>query len=485
MSTTAKKPFQRLPINVLPVNYDVKLTPDLSKFSFDGSVNIDVHVQASTKSIVVNAAELEILNCKFSVQGGSDVPAKVTLQEEQETATFEFDNELPVGKGNLEIAYKGTLNDKMKGFYRTRYTTPWGEERFAAATQFEATDARRALPCWDEPEHKATFDVTLVVPYDRVALSNMNAIKDDRISQTLRQVTFARSPKMSTYLLAFVVGEFDYVEDRDSNGVLIRVYTPQGKSEQGKFALEVAKKTLPFYHKYFNVDYPLPKMDLITIPDFAAGAMENWGLVTYRERYLLVDPSNTSIASKQLVALVVGHELAHQWFGNLVTMKWWTHLWLNEGFATFVEYLCVDHCLGEKFDIWTQFNSQTYSPALKNDALANSHPIEVEVGHPNEVEEIFDMISYSKGASIIRMLHDWIGDENFRKGMNQYLTKFQYSNAETGDLWASLGMASGQPVADIMGTWTEKMGYPVLTVSRKQVSQSDSMLSAILYHALV
>ncbi|OWF36627.1 Puromycin-sensitive aminopeptidase [Mizuhopecten yessoensis] len=380
---------------------------------------------------------------------------------------------LQPGNGTLSVSFDGELNDKMKGFYRSKYTSPDGEERIGAVTQFEATDARRAFPCWDEPAVKATFDVTLVVPNDRVALSNMPVKSESPLGGDTKWkvMTYERTPVMPTYLLAFVVGEYDFVEARDADGVLIRVYTPVGKKEQGQFALDVAVKTLPFYNKYFKIAYPLPKMDLIAIADFAAGAMENWGLVTYRETALLIDPTTSSAKTCQWVALVVGHELAHQWFGNLVTMEWWTHLWLNEGFASWIEYLCVDHCFPE-FDIWTQFVNQDLGRALELDALHNSHPIEVAVGHPDEVDEIFDAISYSKGASVIRMLHDYIGDEDFRKGMNQYLTKFQYSNAFTEDLWDALGKASGKPVKDIMSTWTQQMGFPVIKVEEKQEGNS-------------
>ncbi|KAG7156965.1 Puromycin-sensitive aminopeptidase-like 1, partial [Homarus americanus] len=318
-----------------------------------------------------------------------------------------------------------------------------GEERYSAVTQFEATDARRCFPCWDEPALKATFDITLVVPCDRVPLSNMPEISRTPYESdpNLHVVKFATTPLMSTYLVAVVVGEYDYVEDTSSDGIKVRVYTPMGKQEQGKFALEVATKVLPYYKEYFNIAYPLPKMDLIAIADFSVGAMENWGLVTYRETCLLVDPHNTSASQRQWIALVVGHELAHQWFGNLVTMEWWTHLWLNEGYATFVEFLCVDHLFPE-YDIWTQFVTNTYIRALELDCLKNSHPIEVPVGHPSEVDEIFDDISYSKGASVIRMLHSYLGDEDFRAGMKKYLTRHQYGNTYTEDLWTALSEAS-------------------------------------------
>jgi puromycin-sensitive aminopeptidase len=461
-----KKPFSRLAKDVVPSNYSLRLKPDIKAFTFEGTEDITIQTLKATKSLVLNSSDIKVHSVTFKGDGQEFASGiEVSYSEADETVTFAFPEELQVGAGKLSVKFSGQLNDKMKGFYRSKYFSPSGEERHGAVTQFEPTFARQAFPCWDEPAIKATFDVTLVVPADRVALSNM-PVKKEAACETdaaLKVVEFDRTPIMSSYLLAFVVGEYDYVEGKDSDGVLVRVYTPVGKKEQGKFALEVAIKTLPFYNKYFNIAYPLPKMDLIAIADFAAGAMENWGLVTYRETALLVDPENSSASSKQTVALVVGHEIAHQWFGNLVTMEWWTHLWLNEGFASWIEYLCVDHCFPE-YDIWTQFATGDFTRALELDALQNSHPIEVEVGHPSEVDEIFDAISYSKGASVIRMLHDYIGDEDFRKGMHAYLTRHAYKNTFTEDLWAALGEASGKPIAQIMSTWTKQMGFPVLKV---------------------
>ncbi|XP_069607811.1 puromycin-sensitive aminopeptidase [Ranitomeya imitator] len=466
--------FERLPSDVRPVNYGLCLKPDLIDFTFEGKLEAAVEVKNATNQIVMNCADIDIITASYAPEGDEEIHATgFNYQNEDEKVTLSFPSTLQKGTGMLKIDFVGELNDKMKGFYRSKYSTASGEVRYAAVTQFEATDARRAFPCWDEPAIKATFDVILIVPKDRVALSNMNLIErkpypDD---ENLVEVKFARTPVMSTYLVAFVVGEYDFVETRSADGVLVRVYTPVGKAEQGKFALEVAAKTLPFYKDYFNVPYPLPKIDLIAIADFAAGAMENWGLVTYRETALLIDPKNSCSSSRQWVALVVGHELAHQWFGNLVTMEWWTHLWLNEGFASWIEYLCVDHCFPE-YDIWTQFVSADYTRAQELDALDNSHPIEVDVGHPSEVDEIFDAISYSKGASVIRMLHDYIGDEDFRKGMNQYLTKFQEKNAATEDLWESLEQASGKPIADVMSSWTKQMGFPLIYVESEQKDET-------------
>ncbi|XP_028674237.1 puromycin-sensitive aminopeptidase [Erpetoichthys calabaricus] len=465
-----KRPFERLPSDVRPVNYGLSLKPDLIDFTFEGKLEAIVEVTQPTNQIVMNCADIDIITATFAPEGAEEINATgFNYQNEDEKVTLSFPSVLQKGSGTLKIDYVGELNDKMKGFYRSKYTLPSGEIRYAAVTQFEATDARRAFPCWDEPAIKATFDIVLIVPKDRVALSNMNVIdrKPYVEDDSLVEVKFARTPIMSTYLVAFVVGEYDFVEGKSSDGVLVRVYTPVGKAEQGKFALEVATKTLPFYKVYFNVPYPLPKIDLIAIADFAAGAMENWGLVTYRETALLIDPKNSCSSSRQWVALVVGHELAHQWFGNLVTMEWWTHLWLNEGFASWIEYLCVDHCFPE-YDIWTQFVSADYTRALDLDALDNSHPIEVSVGHPSEVDEIFDAISYSKGASVIRMLHDYIGDEDFRKGMNTYLLKFQHRNASTEDLWDCLEQSSGKPIAAVMSTWTRQMGFPIIFVEQEQ-----------------
>lgn len=372
-----------------------------------------MQIVSSTDKIVLNALDIAFNSVVLGKSDGKQITAKETnVSVENETAELVFPEALSAGDYKLHLKFTGEINDKMKGMYRSKYISESGEERYVAVTQFEATDARRCFPCWDEPAIKATFDISLIVPPNLVALSNM-PVKSTKEVASLSQVDFERTPVMSTYLVAVVVGEYDYVEDRSSDGVLVRVYTPKGKKEQGLFALEVASKVLPYYKDYFNIAYPLPKIDLIAIADFSAGAMENWGLVTYRETCLLVDPENTSAARKQFIALVVGHELAHQWFGNLVTMEWWTHLWLNEGYASFVEFLCVNH-LFPQYDIWTQFVTDMYIRALELDCLKSSHPIEVPVGHPSEIDEIFDDISYDKGASVIRMLHHYIGDDDFR-----------------------------------------------------------------------
>jgi len=369
-----------------------------------------------------------------------------------------FDRELPFGEGVLTMDFTGTLNDQMRGFYRSKYVYN-GESRNMAVTQFEAADARRCFPCWDDPAFKAKFKLTLEVPSDLVALSNMPVAKET-VSGLTKTVYYEESPLMSTYLVAIVVGIFDYIESSTSEGTKVRVYTQVGKTNQGKFALDVAVKSLDLYKDYFATPYPLPKLDMIAIPDFSAGAMENYGLVTYRDTALLYDELLSSASNKQQVAITVAHELAHQWFGNLVTMEWWTHLWLNEGFASWVSYLAVESLFPE-WNNWTQFLDETTS-GLRLDALAESHPIEVEVNHASEIDAIFDSISYDKGASVIRMLQSYLGAECFQKALASYIKKYAYSNAKTEDLWAVLEEESGEPVKDLMTTWTKQQGYPVI-----------------------
>ncbi|XP_020088799.1 aminopeptidase M1-like [Ananas comosus] len=454
----------RLPKFAAPKRYDLFLKPDLASCTFSGSVRIALDVVGHTRFLVLNAADLAVKEGSVWFRSSSSSeeirPVEIVAVEGDEILIIRFDRLLPRGEGVLGIGFQGTLNDKMKGFYRSTYEYK-GEKKNMAVTQFEPVDARRCFPCWDEPVCKATFKITLEVPSELVALSNMPVV-DEKLDGPNRIVSFEESPIMSTYLVAIVVGLFDYVEASTSDGTKVRVYCQVGKSSQGKFALDVAVKTLDLYKKYFAVPYPLPKLDMVAIPDFAAGAMENYGLVTYRETALLFDDRHSAASNKQRVAIVVAHELAHQWFGNLVTMEWWTHLWLNEGFATWVSYLAADSLFPE-WNVWTQFLDET-TTGLRLDALTESHPIEVDINHASEIEEIFDAISYKKGASVIRMLQSYLGAECFQKALASYIKKFAYSNAKTEDLWAVLEKESGEPVKKLMHSWTKQKGYPVLSV---------------------
>ncbi|RKP07532.1 peptidase family M1-domain-containing protein [Thamnocephalis sphaerospora] len=467
---------QILPTNVRPRHYALALTPDLDTFTFSGQVTIDIGVLEQTSTFVLNALELDVHSAKFySTTGKTEqtyIASNVDLDTAKQTLTLTFPVPVPAGAtGQLVIAFTGTINDQMCGFYRSSYTGSDGTKRYMGATQFAATDARRAFPCWDEPAIKATFDVALNVPRHMTTLSNMNVVSESEVKgeSARKLVTFATTPAMSTYLLAFVVGELDYVEASSSgakNGtpILCRVYTPPGQSEEGEFALDIATRTLEYFAGIFGQPYPLPKMDLIALPDFSMGAMENWGLVTFRTTALLWDKTSSSVNAKLRVAGVVAHELAHQWFGNLVTMAWWSDLWLNEGFATWVGWLAVDHLFPE-WTIWNQFVADTVYSGLALDALRSSHPIEVRVDDATEIMQIFDAISYSKGGSVLRMLSDYLGIDVFLAGIRRYLKRHSYANASTDDLWHALSEESGLDVSTFMAAWTRQIGYPVLTVT--------------------
>ena len=460
-----------LPANVRPSRYDLTLAPDLNDFTFRGAETVEIEVLAPTAEIVLNAAELAVESCRVALPDGSTVsPAETSFSEEEETATFRFDAKLPAGPATLHLEFAGELNDKLRGFYRSRYTDDSGRERFMATTQFEATDARRAFLCWDEPAMKARFRLTLLAPAGLAAVSNMPIVSQKEETPGTSRIEFAETPPMSTYLLAFVVGDLRSIEERAPGGTLIRVWAPAGKEEQGRFALEVAVKLLGYFNDYFGVPYPLEKLDHLAIPDFAAGAMENWGAITYRENALLVDPEQSSAITRQRVATIVAHEMAHMWFGDLVTMAWWNDLWLNESFASWMGDRAVDHLYPE-WDMWTQFVSSDTNHALSLDGLRSSHPIEQEVENPAQIGELFDAISYSKGGSVLRMLEQFLGPDAFRDGLRRYITKHQYGNARTADLWDALSEASGQPVGPMMDSWVSQTGYPVIDV-RSTRSQS-------------
>lgn len=454
----------RLSKDVIPKEYKIELKPDLENFTFSGKETITLEILKKTKTLTLHSKEIDVETAHMSDMWENKVFAeKISYDKKTEIVTFSFPKIIEKGKVELTIIFQGILNDKMRGFYRSKYFVK-GKESIMATTQFEATDARRAFPCFDEPAHKAVFHVSLIIPKNKTAISNTLPVSVLEHEAEYKIVKFMPTPKMSTYLLAFIVGDFENIERKTRRGTLVRVFTTPGKIHQAKFALDCAVKTIQFYEKYFDIPYPLPVLDMIAIPDFASGAMENWGAVTYRESAILVDEENSSMGNKQWVALVIAHELAHQWFGNLVTMEWWTHLWLNEGFASYIEYLAVDKMF-PKWDIWTQFMTSDLNVALRLDSLASTHPIEVEVHNPDEIGEIFDEVSYSKGASVIRMLADYLGEKDFRDGLRYYLKKHSYKNTETIHLWQAFEKISKKNVSKMMHHWTSKPGYPVVRIN--------------------
>ena len=468
----AKSNAVSLPADVRPVEYRLTLEPDLSTFTFKGTETVAVEVLSPTSRLVLNCIEIAVQSCRITREGGFDLAAAdIEYDASEETVTFTFESELEPGPADLHLEFTGELNDKLRGFYRSQYKGVDGEERYLATTQLEATDARRAFPCWDEPALKAVFDVTLVVPSDLTAISNMPVASETEARPGVRAVRYDKTPIVSTYLLAFIVGDLDSIEHRDAGGTLHRVWTTRGKVEQGRFALETSVRLLEYLNDYFGIPYPLPKLDHIAIPDFAAGAMENWGAVTYRETALLVDPDNSSAGTRERVASVVAHEMAHMWFGDLVTMAWWNDLWLNESFASWMGNKAVDHLYPE-WDMWTQFVTDDTNRGLSLDGLKSSHPVEQEVSSAAEIGQLFDEISYSKGGAILRMLEQYLGDEPFRAGLNLYLTRNEYGNARTTDLWEALGEASGEPVSEMMHTWVNQTGHPVLEVEVRRTEGS-------------
>ena len=451
----------RLPPNVTPNRYDLRLTPDLRAFTFAGEERVAVQVHQATTEVVLNALELEI-DSVVAERAGKALTGRVEFEAAHERAHFHFDEALALGAWTLVIKFRGVLNDKLHGFYRSQYTDAAGKTFTIATTQFEATDARRALPCWDEPALKAVFKVTLIVDENQTALSNAGIESERSIGAGKKEVVFKDTIRMSTYLLAFIVGEFEATSPSDA-GTPLRVVHVPGKSNLASYAQAIGAFSLKFFANYYGIEYPGDKLDLIAIPDFAAGAMENLGAITFRETALLADEKTASRAELERIADVVSHENAHMWFGDLVTMKWWNGIWLNEAFATFMEMLAVDAWKPE----WRRWDSFGVSraAAMAIDALKNTRSIEYTVLSPEDCRSMFDILTYEKGASVLRMLEQYLGAEQFRKGIALYLKKHEYANAETSDLWDGLEEASGEPVRSMMDTWIFQHGFPIVSVT--------------------
>jgi puromycin-sensitive aminopeptidase len=455
----------RLPRSVTPSHYELAIAPDLRTCRFEGTTAITLTVHEPVREVVLNALELELHSAVLTDSSGRQQEAVVTLDEDLERATLAFATPLATGEATLTITSTGTINDRLRGFYRSTYTDADGVERVIATTQFESTDARRAFPCWDEPEHKATFRVSLLVPDGLLGLSNTSVI-DERPTEGGTWVEFDTTMKMSTYLVAFIVGPLVTTEPVDVDGVPLRVACVPGREHLTAFAIDVGVHAVRFLSEYFAIPYPSDKLDLVALPDFAFGAMENLGCVTFRETSLLIDPEHASRVELERVADVVAHEIAHMWFGDLVTMKWWNGIWLNEAFATFMELATV-HAYRPGWERWVSFSTER-GMAMVTDGLASTRPIEYEVVSPDDAEGMFDVLTYQKGGAVLRMLETYLGAAHFREGIRLYLDRHRYGNTETTDLWDAIEEASGEPVRAIMDSWIFQGGHPVVSVSSSE-----------------
>jgi puromycin-sensitive aminopeptidase len=468
-SLTATDPIgadpYRLPRTAVPTRYELVIEPDLAAFTFGGSCTTTIDVIESTDTLVLNAIELDISAASVvGADGASVAVSEIELDEADERATLRLAAPIAPGRWILTTTFTGILNDKLHGFYRSTFIDTDGVEQVIATTQFEATDARRAFPCWDEPDFKAVFAITLVVDADLTAVSNAAELSRTPLTDGTDkvEVRFADTMVMSTYLVAFVVGPLDITDPVDVDGTPLRIVFPRGKGHLTDFALEVGAFCLRFFSDYFGVAYPGDKVDLVAVPDFAFGAMENLGCITFREALVLVDPAEVTQPELQRVTDVIAHELAHMWFGDLVTMKWWNGIWLNEAFATFMEMLATD-AFRPEWDRWSDFGlSRTM--AFDTDALDTTRAIEFDVVSPTEAEGMFDVLTYEKGAAVVRMLEQYLGANPFRQGIRHYIQTHAYGNTETTDLWDAIESVTDEPVRAIMDSWIFQGGYPLVTV---------------------
>jgi len=448
----------RLIQTFVPEHYQLSVTLDRLGRSFAGTVTINGASTTNAKNVLLHAKDLVIQSATFDGK-----QADFSLADDELTITHP---DIVEGEHIVVVAFSGAITDGMHGLYPCYYEHD-GVKKELLATQFESHHAREAFPCIDEPEAKATFDVTLTTEQGVVVLGNM-PVKNQRTENELLVTEFDTSPRMSSYLLAWVVGELQKKSAITKSGVEVNIYaTPAQSADSLDFALDIATRGIEFFDEYFDVPYPLPKSDHVALPDFSSGAMENWGLVTYREIALLTDPKTGSLMTRQHAALTITHELSHQWFGNLVTMKWWNDLWLNESFANLMEYICVD-ALQPDWKIWLDQATYEVLQALRRDSLDGVQAIQTEVNHPDEITTIFDpSIVYAKGGRLLRMLQTYIGDEALQTGLKLYFKKYAYQNTEANDLWACMSDASGQDIGLLMNSWISQSGYPVLNVSQE------------------
>lgn len=454
----------RLDRTVLPERYDITLSPNIAQRDFVGSVTINITVIEPTRRIELNAKELTIRGTWIvGADGVRNDAASTTFDEVRERVVFVFERPIAAGDAKMHIEFSGILNDKLRGFYASTYTAADGSQKVIATSQLQSTDARRVFPCWDEPDFKAVFGITLIVDDGLLAVSNMSEVGRTVTATGRNVVRFADTPRMSTYLVAFVVGELVATDPVDVDGIPVRIISRPGQEKLTAFGIEAAAFALRYFQDWYGIAYPGTKLDLIATPDFAFGAMENLGAVTFRETLLLADPETATRQDLENIAAVVAHEVAHMWFGDLVTMSWWNGIWLNEAFATFAETSCTA-AFRPEWEKWTTFSIEREA-AASVDGLHNTRPIEFEVVSPSDAEGMFDVLTYEKGASVIRQLEQFLGETEFRDGVRHYLEKHRFQNTETTDLFDALEHVTGQPVRTLMDSWIFQGGYPIINVS--------------------
>jgi aminopeptidase N len=473
-----EKPFNfnetpgKLPKEVIPTEYAIRIVPNLDNFAFAGSETVKLNVRSPVHQLVLNGVELKI---EAASVDGQELPAPaIKTDNGKELLTLTLPSELAAGDHTLALRFTGKINQQGQGLFYMRYQEEGrGARKVMLGTQFEATDARRFFPCWDEPAFRARFQLTAVVPENWLAVSNMPIESEKKIAGG-KEVRFAPTPPMSSYLNVFVAGELDFIESR-VGPTQIRVIATKGKAELGRYALEASAEILKYYNEYFGVPYPLPKLDQIAIPGGFGGAMENWGGITYYESRLLFDPKNSSAETKQNIYEVLAHEMAHMWFGDLVTMAWWDNLWLIEGFASWMGSKCTAH-FNPQWEVWlarelprdpTRRSGIAKEAAMEGDARSTTHPIQQPIATEAEANSAFDDITYKKGQSFLRMLESFLGEDVFRDGIRRYIAAHEYSNTTTADLWNALSDASNKSVGEIAAGWTEQPGFPVVTVDRQ------------------
>ncbi len=462
-SATAQGSTYRLPRTVTPSRYEIELRLDPAAPTFDGTVDVDVTVHEPVDEIELNAKDVVVHGGAVGTDTGVAVTIEdVAVDDDAGRVTLALPAVLAAGAYRLHLDFTGRLSDLMEGMYRSRYTDDAGVDHVIITTHFEATDARRNFPCWDEPDLKASFAVTLVVPEDATALTNTPETGREPAGPGLVRVRFAESMVMSTYLVCVVVGRLALTEPAFSGTTPVRVACRPDRLHLADYALEVGVYSLDWFGDYYGIPYPEQKLDQAAIPDFAQGAMENTGLVTYRETLLLLDPAVASHEERLDVAETIAHELAHMWFGDLVTMRWWNGIWLNEAFATFMSYLCVD-AMQPAWRVFDAFQTARMA-AFEVDALETTRPIEFPVESPDDASGMFDTLTYTKGGAVLRMIEQWLGPERFREGIRQYLAAHAHANTETHDLWDALETASGEPVRRIMDAWIFQPGYPAVEI---------------------